>query len=142
MATTTKVLRMRVAAMLFFAGPVVLIFSANLPDRAADVDCAERGRNNAQVLTCVAKEAEAGSLGASELLAVLGVGAVIAAIALGASSLERVMSLHQAAQHLETSVAEVRRAVEAGTLRPVKRNPAGVFVRSEDVLRLGSSKGC
>lgn len=137
MLTVTDPRRMWRAVLLLVLAVCLLAGSWFVRSEPPGSDCAERHRSNEAILNCVAEEGEGRSASpASWLLAITGVGALAGGMFLGARAVDRTMSLHGAAEHLGVPIAEVRKLVDSGKLRPIRETAAGASVRVEDVSRL------
>ena len=133
LAVTDHPKMQRGIALLLF-GICLLVGSWVLRGEPSASDCAERHRSNEAILNCVAEEGGTRSFFPTTwLIVTAGVGALAVGSLFVVRSMDRVMSLHDAAGHLQVSISEVRELVESGKLIAAKSTPSGTFIRVGDV---------
>lgn len=137
MLAITDPRKLRIAVALGLVGVCLLIASWAVRGGYLGSDCADIHRSNDAVLLCVAEQIGTEASITSWLVSVVGVAALIGGVSLASRSVERVMSLGEASEHLRVPVKEVRALIERGQLRPAKETSAKTWLRTEDVLRLG-----
>ena len=132
--------KMRRGMALLLFGICLLVGSWFLRDEPSASDCAERHRSSEAILNCVAEEGGTRSLSPTTwLIVITGVGALAVGSLFVVRSMDRVMSLHDVAEHLGVPIADVRELVERGSLKPIKETlSGGVFVRVADVEAVGA----